>query len=657
MSKIRRAMPTMQPGEAREEQPVPGASGASAPSGAPGRALNDARSRRDLIRAGLAGAAGLALGTMGAPAATDAAAGGSMLLGRANSAGTSGTSLTTKSTAAALTVAQTGTGPGVRASSTTGQAGAFSSSKGHGITATSAALDRQGLRVTNTAALPGVAVRALAGGTVDAAVTSLGLMAAAGEFASSAVGLVGTGGDKGVAGVSTSGTGVYAYSPSGTALYAESNTSTGVFAYTNSGDGVFGYSTSGRGGIFGSNSGTALQVDSNAKLDAGLAPVPAMLVTNAGDMGGGDSGVGIRVLAGGKKASDLDALAMWPAAGQFASGGNGVVAIGYNAVYGVTDFGTGVTGQGNGASSGVIGFSDSGIGVRATSTSGTAVDAYTGNASAIAATIHNDGGGTGLAGGRALRAMSGVTFSDDIESHYGFLVSHGAGEFAGPSGLIGIGKNSAGVYGASPTGDGVVGLSTNGFSAGVLGYNGVGGYGVYSQGPAYVSSSLSVVGTLSKGGGSFKIDHPLDPANKFLYHSFVESPDMKNVYDGVVELDARGEAVVTLPDWFEALNRDVRYQLTGIGRPMPDLHVADEVSAGSFTIGGGAAGRKVSWQVTGIRRDAWAEENRIPVEVAKTGDEAGRYLHPSAHGKPETAGIGHVFQARREQRAAASSKG
>jgi hypothetical protein len=72
---------------------------------------------------------------------------------------------------------------------------------------------------------------------------------------------------------------------------------------------------------------------------------------------------------------------------------------------------------------------------------------------------------------------------------------------------------------------------------------------------------FDVDGNLSKAGGSFKIDHPLDPANKYLYHSFVESPDMKNIYEGNVTTDGSGLETVTLPDWFEALNRDSRYQL------------------------------------------------------------------------------------------------
>jgi hypothetical protein len=40
-----------------------------------------------------------------------------------------------------------------------------------------------------------------------------------------------------------------------------------------------------------------------------------------------------------------------------------------------------------------------------------------------------------------------------------------------------------------------------------------------------IPGNLTVNGTLAKGSGSFVIDHPLDPANKYLYHSFVESPE------------------------------------------------------------------------------------------------------------------------------------
>lgn len=152
------------------------------------------------------------------------------------------------------------------------------------------------------------------------------------------------------------------------------------------------------------------------------------------------------------------------------------------------------------------------------------------------------------------------------------------------------------------------------------------------------SGDLQVKGNITKSGGSFKIDHPLDPANKFLYHSFVESPDMKNIYDGVVVLNEKGESVIQLPKWFDALNKDFRYLLTPIGAPGPNLYIAEEIVENHFKIAGGVPGLKVSWQVTGIRQDAWANAHRIPIEQSKPKAERGSYLHPSLFNQPETKG-------------------
>jgi hypothetical protein len=162
----------------------------------------------------------------------------------------------------------------------------------------------------------------------------------------------------------------------------------------------------------------------------------------------------------------------------------------------------------------------------------------------------------------------------------------------------------------------------------------------YLAGAVYVSDSLHVVGNISKGGGGFKIDHPLDHENKYLYHSFVESPDMMNVYNGNVVLDGNGEASVELAEWFEALNRDFRYQLTCVGGFAP-IYVAEKISNNRFRIAGGQPGLEVSWQVTGIRQDAFAEKNRIPVEEDKPIDERGKYLHPEAFDLPETMGVSY----------------
>jgi len=139
----------------------------------------------------------------------------------------------------------------------------------------------------------------------------------------------------------------------------------------------------------------------------------------------------------------------------------------------------------------------------------------------------------------------------------------------------------------------------------------------------------------------FRIDHPLDPQNKYLQHASIEAPGMKNLYDGVVVLAEEGVALVSLPEWFGELNRDFRYQLTAIEAPAPQLHVAQEISEESraFKIAGGEPGMKVSWQVTGIPKDKWAEANPFAVEPEKPAEERGRYLHPELYGDREERGI------------------
>jgi hypothetical protein len=141
-------------------------------------------------------------------------------------------------------------------------------------------------------------------------------------------------------------------------------------------------------------------------------------------------------------------------------------------------------------------------------------------------------------------------------------------------------------------------------------------------------------------------------------YSFVESPDMKNVYDGVVILDYNGEAEIELPAWFGALNKDFRYQLTAIGAPGPNLYIAEEISDGvanysnssssnnknsRFKIAGGTSGMKVSWQVTGIRQDPYAKAHPIQVEEDKPAKERGYYLYPDLYGQPEEKGISRLL--------------
>jgi hypothetical protein len=217
--------------------------------------------------------------------------------------------------------------------------------------------------------------------------------------------------------------------------------------------------------------------------------------------------------------------------------------------------------------------------------------------------------------------------------------NHGIEGIGGPAGagLVGTGGNLDSDIGAGGPGVFSFGGDNPGSGSGGPGILAVPGN--FSNGKRQglagdFRGDVSVGGTLTKSSGSFKIDHPLDPANKYLYHSFVESPDMKNIYDGITELDARGEAAVELPDWFGALNRDFRYQLTCIGGFAP-VYIAAKVANNRFRIAGGLPGMEVSWQVTGIRRDAWANAHRIPVEESKPDRERGFYLHPELFSEPE----------------------
>jgi len=173
-------------------------------------------------------------------------------------------------------------------------------------------------------------------------------------------------------------------------------------------------------------------------------------------------------------------------------------------------------------------------------------------------------------------------------------------------------------------------------------YGATTGYGIYAGAgtdyndyayAGYFSGDVYVAGTLSKSAGTFKIDHPLDPENKYLQHSFVESPDMLNIYNGNVVTDNNGFARVELPDYFEAINMDFRYQLTVIGT-FAQAIVGEEISNNQFIIRTDEPNIKVSWQVTGVRNDVWAQSHRIEVEPAKPPHEIGTYLHPEEHGQP-----------------------
>jgi hypothetical protein len=165
---------------------------------------------------------------------------------------------------------------------------------------------------------------------------------------------------------------------------------------------------------------------------------------------------------------------------------------------------------------------------------------------------------------------------------------------------------------------------------------GAGAYAMYALGNVHVQ------GTLSKAAGSFKIDHPQDPANKFLIHSFVESPDMMNIYNGIISTNAAGMAIVQLPAYFEAENIDFKYQLTIMGKVFAQAIVYDEIKNNHFSIKTDKPNIKLSWQVTGVRNDVYAQKNRIVPEVEKSEKEKGKYLAPELFNEAKEKGIGYA---------------
>ena len=290
--------------------------------------------------------------------------------------------------------------------------------------------------------------------------------------------------------------------------------------------------------------------------------------------------------------------------GSDASNGYGVLGIGFIGAYGDS-------------------VAANGIGVEAVSSSGFGLEAL---------------GFVGVKGESITCCGSGGQF-------YGYSATYGSGN-SGAAGLFaqgGSGDPSVSTIG----GNGVVGLGGNGggpggvdglggnFAGGTLTIGGDGIDATSTTGYAGLfNGDVSVTGILYAGTKYFRIDHPLDPANKYLVHASVESSEMMNIYTGNVTTDAAGNATVKLPEWFETLNTDFRYQLTVIGQ-FSQAIVAREIENHQFEIKTSGPNVKVSWQITGVRQDAFAKAHPLVVEEEKDARLKGFYLHPDLYGAPE----------------------
>jgi hypothetical protein len=452
----------------------------------------------------------------------------------------------------------------------------------------------------------------------------------------------------GVAGTSSIHYGVMGItSAKSSGVYGQSTDGNGVHGQSTDGDGVYGYSLNDSGVMGRSGTGGLPAVD-----PAGVVGTSSIGYGVAG-ISSADSGVYAESTSG------AGVEARGAASGVQATSTSGI------GVQGSSASGTGVNGTSLGTGTGVTGQSIRGIGidglsaavwprigigVRGTgemrgvvgeSVDGSGVSGHSTNGSGGSFASDADVGVYGRVGpGPALRPAGplgvGVIGESGIPGGTGVR-----GQSDGGAGVYGVCENSVHAPPTMPLGVGVCGTTFFAGGAGVEGISstGPGVYGVCENPDpnspkrfgGYFEGGIRVV----NGPKNFAIDHPLDPQNKYLVHTCVESSEMKNIYDGDARLDKDGAAWVELPEWFEALNGDFRYQLTPIGGSAPNLHIAEEISENRFKIAGGAEGMKICWQVTGCRTDPWAAANPFEVEQDKGEEDRGRYLDPSLYGAPD----------------------
>ena len=515
-----------------------------------------------------------------------------------------------------------------------------SSTSGNGVVGTG---NNSGVLGTTTrAGGTGVTGRSdVSGGTNIgvAGITSAGNSSSKGVygFAGPGFGVVGeTTQGIGVLGVNSSGNNTAVYgegNANGTGVYGSSSNSIGVQGTSYNGPGVKGTSTfgmglvgvsgDGMGGVFTSTNSTGVQATGGYYGVFGNGP--------------GVGVAGVSSTANGVGVNGFDSSS--GATGVFgrADNGTGVHGVALTAagvgVFGSTSHGTGVVGTSGDGTAGVF-TSTSGVGMSINAAYGEVVNSSIVGVSASADDGSGNGTGVSAGGGATGVSATGGTYGVNATGGtYGVYSSMTTGTAA----IYGRARNAGGYF----VGDANYGVYASGQGYGVYATSpGVGirasgaGWAGYFAGNVYVSGSC--IGCL----GTYQIDDPLDPANKYLSEAGVASSKMLDLYTGHVTLDANGEAWVDMPAWFQSLNEDFDYQLTCVGGYAP-VYVAQEIENNRFKIAGGKPGMKVSWQVTGVRHDPYALQHPITAEQEKTGGEKGKYLYPTAYGQPESAGINY----------------
>ena len=157
-----------------------------------------------------------------------------------------------------------------------------------------------------------------------------------------------------------------------------------------------------------------------------------------------------------------------------------------------------------------------------------------------------------------------------------------------------------------------------------------------TTGKVWVNGDFTALGVKA-----FTMDHPLDPGNKILMHAAAESNEVINFYSGNTVTDANGKALVKLPDYFEAINKDFRYQLTVVGGIFAQAIVSKEIKNNQFEIATNQPNIKVSWEVKGVRNDAHMRKFPFKEVEMKSAKEKGKYVDPAAYGLPENKRVSY----------------
>lgn len=486
----------------------------------------------------------------------------------------------------------------------------------------------------------------------------------------------------GLVGDAPNGAGVYGFGGN-YGVFGESSNATGVglFGYSIAGTAVYGYSSSGNGLEAYSNSGNAVRARRASPSGVNIAGfgTPAIFADSS-------SGNGIMGVVSTQAGAGL--VGIGPNGyGLYATSANGYPVYAYDTPSGVNYAGfakpailgeslarNGVMGVAAAASTaGIVGYNPNGFGVFAQTASGTGLYSYAGSTGyAIRGVYNNVSGadmsifakpailgesnlGNGVMGVVTSGGAGVVGFSPNAIGVYGFSNAHVA--------LQGVTENGFGLY-ANATNNAIAiyGLSTatTGQRRTVLGRNnsnagiGVHGwcpsasgttYGVLGEAPSPAGWAVFASGDMGGSGlKAFEIDHPFDPENKTLRHFCAEGPEPQNIYNGIATTDHSGFATITLPDYFEEINRDFRYQLTVIdhGDDFILAKVVDEIQQNRFRIRTSRPNVRVSWEVKGIRNDRYVRARGFAVEADKDVAHRGTYLQPTLFDKPLLRGQFHI---------------